>query len=839
MNFYLLNVLNKNYLLKLFVLLMFFSHSIQAQFNISGVVKDAKSLKPLPFASIKISPDKEIFTDIDGKFAISDAKKIDFIQVSYIAHLTSKFEIEDNNYYQIILFPNQKINVVDVEAIKIINKVIANKNQNNPEKRLKNFRFQSYNKLKISAALDSLKGNLDTIFVTKNNKKYFSKIDSSEYKFKKIIEKQHLFQTEKVSEVLFANKKLKENVIGIKMSGFRQPVYEILGFNLQSFSVYNNLYELFQTKYKNPISNDKKSDYSYKLLDTITINNRPTYAIYFKNRKKVNKSGLEGLLFVDSENFAVAKAIMRVKNVIDISGIHEYEYQEEEKLWFPKSQTFMIKKGKNSEDIKLFGGTFQFDSDLDDDNKIREKHSSDFVYLLSETTNSKIEFNKIFKIRKSAIAVDVKDDAVNKPEKFWNLYRKDSLDIRSQKTYQTLDSLVLKRKIEKRLLFGKKFINGFVPIGFVDIDLRKFVNFNNYEGFRLCIGGVTNEKLHKKFRIEGFTAYGTKDKDFKYNLGFAGRYGKFSNTWFGGSYTNDIQQIASTSFAIENKQFKLFDTDLFNFSSFYNYIKWRSFIETRIIPKTESIWEISHSMINPKFNYLYFANNQFYDSYRMTTAMVSLQWKPFSKYIQTPVGRIESEEGFPVFNIQLTKSLPGIIKNDFNFGKIDFKTSYERKFLNGQKTNLMFALGYAFGDVPITHLYNNSPNSLNKDKIIQRISIEGDNDFETMYLNEFFSNKYAFFEFRHGLKKFNITKKFKPTLVFITRMAIGNISKPDQHFGIQYKTLDKGYLESGIQLNQLFKGLGVSTFYRYGPNKLPDFEDNLAIRISYYLDLGF
>jgi Family of unknown function (DUF5686) len=839
MNFNFLYVLNKNLLLKLIVLLLLFTHSLQAQFNISGIVKDAKTLKPLAFATVKLETGKKIVTDIDGKFYIQEAIKLNFIDVSYVAHLSSKIDVNDGFYYQIILFPTEKVSVLKNEAIKIITKVIENKNNNNPETKFQNFRFKAYNKLIITANPDSLKGKIDSVFVTKNNQKYFSKLDSSEYKFKKIIGKQHLFHSEKVSEFLFKNKKLKEYVMGIKMSGFKQPVYEILGFNLQSFSVYDNIYVLLQTKYKSPISDDVVSDYSYNLLDTIAIDKRQCYAIYFKNRKKINQSGLEGLLYIDTQNFAVANAIMRVKNVIDISGIHNFEYLKEEKLWFPKSQIFKIVKGKNNEDIKLFGGTFQFDSDLDDNNKYREKHSSDYVYLLSETKNSEIEFNKIFNVRKAAIAVEVKEDATNKPEKFWNFYRKDSLDIRTQKTYQTLDSLVVKRKIEKRFLFGKKFINGFVPIGSVDLDLRKFINFNNYEGFRLCVAGITNEKLSRKFRIEGYTAYGIKDGDFKYNLGFAGRYGKFSNTWFGGSYTDDIQQIASTSFAIDSKQFKLFDTDLFNFSSFYNYTKWRTFVETRVIPKTESIWEISHSIINPKFNYLYKVNDRFYNVYNMTTALVSLQWKPFSRYIQTPVGRNEADEGFPIFNIQLTKSLPGIINNDFNFGKIDFKTSYEKTFLNGQKTNLMFALGYAFGDIPITHLYNNSPNSLNKDKIIQRISIEGDNDFETMYLNEFFSNKYAFFEFRHGLKKFNIAKKFKPTLVFITRMAIGNISKPEQHFGIEYKTLDKGYFESGIQINQIFKGLGVSTFYRHGPNQLSNFEDNLAIRISYFLDLGF
>ncbi|MBC7643366.1 MAG: hypothetical protein H7174_13705 [Flavobacterium sp.] len=121
---------------------------------------------------------------------------------------------------------------------------------------------------------------------------------------------------------------------------------------------------------------------------------------------------------------------------------------------------------------------------------------------------------------------------------------------------------------------------------------------------------------------------------------------------------------------------------------------------------------------------------------------------------------------------------------------------------------------------------------------MQRTTIEGDNDFETMYFNEFFSNKYAFFEIRHSLKKFDIAKKFKPYLVFITRTAIGDIDKPEQHVGIDYKTLTNGYFESGIQMNQLFKGLGISTFFRYGQNQLPKLEDNFALRISYYVDLG-
>jgi len=69
-------------------------------------------------------------------------------------------------------------------------------------------------------------------------------------------------------------------------------------------------------------------------------------------------------------------------------------------------------------------------------------------------------------------------------------------------------------------------------------------------------------------------------------------------------------------------------------------------------------------------------------------------------------------------------------------------------------------------------------------------------------------------------------------------MDMGNIKKPEQNVGVDYKTLNNGFFESGIELNQIFKGVGLSGFYRYGPNQLPKFEDNIAVKINYVLNLG-
>lgn len=829
--------------MKLFCFLsLFFTLSIQAQFQINGIVNDSSN-KPLPFATIKTSDSNSTITDIDGKFILAISPKTTFFTVSYVGFQTKTIVVTDNKkFYPVSLLQKSddlKEVVISNEnpALAVLKKVIANKKQNNPQRKLKSFEYKTYNKLTVTANPDSIDGRIDSSASYKNLDKKIINVDSSDYKFKEIISKQHLFQTEKISQYQFGNNKLKETVLGTKMAGFKQPVYEIIAFNLQSISIYDPKYELLETKYESPISNNALTDYNYKLLDTVSIKGRDTYMVYFKYKQK-RKSGLEGVLYIDRENFAIAKAVMRIKGVLDISGIHEFEYDAAEKIWFQSNTTFKIVKGKNDEDIKILGGTIQFDADSGEDVEQRKKVASDFTYLISESNSFDVHFNTSSVIKNPSLYIEIKDDANKKPESFWEAYRKENLDLKSQRTYLLLDSLSIEKRVEKRLGIGRKIINGFYPIGPVDLDLKKIISYNNYEGFRLGLGGITNDRFSKNFRLEAYTAYGTKDGTFKYSSGAGVLLDKTTNTWINAYYTDDVREIASTVFAVDKRVFKIYDPRPINISTFYEYSGWKTNVQTKIIPKTEAIVELSRNFIEPKFDYLFNLNGKLYSSYIMTTAMLSIVWAPFSDFMQTPTGRTESDKRFPRFTFQYTQTLPDVLDNDFNFGKIDFKTEYEKKYLNGQKTSLLLQGGYAFGDAPITHLYNTAPNNLTKETIVQRITFAGRNAFETMYFNEFFSSQYLFFQIKHGFDRITLFRKVRPSLVLVTRMVWGNMEKPEQHVGPTYKTLDKGFFESGIELNKIYKGFGLGGFYRYGPNQLARFDDNIAVKISYVLDLG-
>ena len=826
-------------------LLLLFSMVGQAQFHVEGIIKEATTQKPLPFASINIEGGNYSISDVDGKFHLTSKEKINRFNISYIGFTSITIEVEGQKKFYTVLLQSKSNDLSEVSvsnknlALGIIQKVIQYKAQNNPQQQLKSFECKSYNKLLITANPDSIDGRIDSLFIQKSIGKKFVEVDSSDYKFKKIISRQHLFQTEKVSQFQFNETGFKETIIGTRMAGFKNPIYEILAFNLQSFSIYDKQYELFETKYKSPISDHATSDYRFKILDSTFIQGRKTYMIYFKNKKKSKEAGLEGVLYIDTENYAIAKAIMRIKGLLDISGTHEFNYIREQKIWFPVHKIFKIVKGKNNYDLKILGETLPFDADDEKQSDDRKKVASDFTYLLSETNTFDIHYNVPLKIRNPYLFIEVKKNAPKQDETFWNLYRKDSLDARSQRTYIALDSLVAKQKIEKRLFLGRKVLNGYVPFGFFELDLRHLLSYNNYEGFRFGLGGKTSEQFSKIFRIDGYTAYGIKDGKYKYNLGFATRIGNQSSTWIGASYTDDVREIGSTSFAIDKRVFKIYDPRPINVSTFYGYRSWRLYFETKYIPKTESIGQISYARIEPKFDYIYKLNDQLYQNFNMTTAQFSMQWNPFSDYMQTEDGRLEVEKRFPKFTFQFTKTLPKWLENDFEFGKIDFRTEYEKKYLNGQKTSVLLQAGYAFGNVPLTHLYSTSPNSLTNDKVLQRLTIAGKNSFETMYFNEFFSSEYLTLQGKHAFKKVRFSRKIKPVFVLVSRMAWGDLAKKEQHIGFEYKTLEQGYFESGLEINQIFSGFGLAGFYRYGPNQLARFEDNLAIKLSFVWDFGF
>ncbi|WMI68625.1 hypothetical protein [Mangrovimonas sp. YM274] len=389
----------------------------------------------------------------------------------------------------------------------------------------------------------------------------------------------------------------------------------------------------------------------------------------------------------------------------------------------------------------------------------------------------------------------------------------------------------------RRRAFITNIGNGYFPTKYFNFDLRYLIKFNQYEGFRTGLGAITNDAFSNRYRVTGYLSYGFRDAKFKYSIGGGTRIRPRSNTWINVAYTDDLQETGSSTFLTDKRFFTIFQPRLLNIDLFHRFINRTISLEHRISPHLLSEIQLARTDVLPTYSYIFYIDDTSYHDFNLSTSIVSLQWSPFSRYEYVKDKLKELKKGFPQFTLQYTQSYKNLFGGDFNFLKLDFRSVYQLEHANNALTTVTMRAGIAKGKTPLTHLYHTYPNNITKETILQRFSVAGLNSFETMYFNEFFSDRFTTLQLKHFFKPFKITERYQPQLVLITRYALGDMNHIERHQNVTFGTLDKGYTESGVEINKLLFGFGLSFAYRYGAYHLPREEDNIAFKFTFNLTL--
>ncbi len=722
-------------------------------------------------------------------------------------------------------------------------KVLANKADNKITSILNSYQYYSYNKFIVSANSDSISGKIDSIFENKNGKKVFQRLDSTNYELQKYLKNHHLYITEKVSENLYKKgKNKKEIILGSKMAGFKTPLYEYLALDIERFSFYDKIYTVLGKRYINPLTNIGLRKYNFKIIDTVFNKGSEAYVIHYSQRKKKRRVGLEGLLYIDANSFSIQKGEVVLNGAIIVKIVQDYNYLPKYNLWFPNETTITIKKRKDTKDITILGGLI----DLSDDDKSEIEYSvvqsvvnniADFTYIISNTKNFDIKINEPVMITRAASTIEVSDDAANKGSRFWDTYRQESISEKALETYFFIDSISIAKDAERKFNIARKVVKGFYPTKYFDFELSQLVNFNSYEGIRMGLGLFTNHHFSNLFKLQGYTGYGFKDTKFKYHLAGDFRVNKSSNTWVGLGYTNDNNEAGKLEFLFDDTSFTLINPRNINISQFYNYKVYDFHVSADILPNVEAKLKLSNGTYKPLFNYQFFRDNVVYNTYNLTLSDFAVKWTPFSEYMNTPEGKIYVRKEFPKVTGQYRQGFHDVLNGDFSFSQFNIKVEQQFKFVN--KSSIVFLLegGLTFGSAPLSHLYNARPNYSYRNPWLKRFNFSGNNAFETMAFNEFISDRFFSLHGRYNLKPIELSQRFKPKISFITRYAFGTIDKPQHHIGLSFRKMNQGYFESGMVFNGLFKGFGLASFYRYGAYQNDRFSDNLAVKLTYVLNI--
>lgn len=683
------------------------------------------------------------------------------------------------------------------QADAIITKAIKIKKQNDPREALDTFVFDSYEKTVIT---DSLNGEF------------------------------HNFFSEKASTIQFTQtNRFAEKVIGYQLAGFKNPRYEVFAVNVQSRSFYDDDFVIFNTRYAGILSKRGMRNYDYFLDEEMENGD---YVIAFNPKNSKRTPGLTGTMILDRELLAIKNISVKINDGLNIILNQEYEYLEDFKVYLPKSRELFLDKGDADRKLSFFGGRISLGSI--EAEVLEEMVTRKFLYATTIMSNFRV--NEKFVIPLSDYAITFEPDANEQTLEFWSKYRVESLTSKDKRSFSELEKIVSAENIERRLGTINNFSIGYFSVSAFDFDLTYPVKFNNFEGLRLGLGGVTNAAFSKRFRLEGYGAYGFKDKDLKYGLGGGYLINPDKGAWVSITYNNDLEEVGNYAYLTDRRVYSLFEPRLVNITQFYKYRTTRANLEYRLTPQLLSELQVAHRRLDQTIPYRYILDGQEIRNYDISEATAAFRWSPSNKYLRAESDVVPIYEGSPIISAQVSQGVDGL-GGDLNFTKFGAKFFYRVDRLNKTATEILLEGNIAFGDLPITHLFHAFPNAPTKETILQRFSVAGVNSFETMFFGEFFSDQLFTAQLKHRLAPFNISKRFKPEMVFISRFAIGDIRNPEDHLDVAFGSLNQGFLESGFELNKLIFGFGTSLTYRYGGYHLPNWEDNIAFKFTFNLKL--
>ncbi len=842
------------------ILLILFSQVVYSQNRlISGKVLDSQSHQPLAFVSIGIEGTRQgTVSDIDGKFIIS-ASAQSALLISYVGYESLRILVSDLGKGLVTIELSQKSNEISEVVVRpginpahrIIKLAVANKPRNDPEQ-YETFEYETYTLAGLGAKFKNLKPS-DPEKLKKYREKQAKekakqalkakpisieklKEDSTMRKVGLDILKNYLIvnETHTLRQYLRPNLS-NEKVLATKLSGLDKSPMAMVPSNFQPFGFYTNFFTMTDGRvYESPLTNGAIRQYDFELLDTLIHETDSTFIISFIPKRGKNFEGLKGTLYINSDGYAIENVIAEPAEVNDKKLVFKLQqkYERVGGRWFPHQL--------NTEVVFSMVNT---NPDLGRvDSTTSQWTTRSYIYH--------VNFDKKFtKASFSGISQEIDSDARNKPESYWEQVRPDTLDSKAKKTYEAYKRMPerIKAKVNRRVNFLTDILlAGAFPVGkYLELPFEYlFSGVNRYEQFRLSAGLRTSANFSKKVVLDGYAGYGFGDNAFKYGFSTRLNFNQLQTNYFKIGFKQDLDEPANVT-----SVFKEYLPNLMAGNSLRQFMtsrldsvsRWSVELGLRPFRKTQlKLWGLTENRNPARYDY-YFLNEN--------------SQKLNRNFTNTEIGltlRLSSDEklnrmGSQIYATELPKRLillqasQGIaaMNGQLSFSKLQFQ--YTQNFiLRGLgQTSFRLEAAKVWGDVPYFQLFNGNGSHNDRGQFWIPYT------FQNMGLYEFLSDQYANLFISHDFGRLLYRNNFKysqPALSVHHSMGFGSLHSSNTQKGIAFGTLEKGYMESGVIVNNLIRfeyfktmywGFGVGAYYRYGPNALVENKQNWAFRMSF------
>lgn len=799
--------------------------------TISGRVLDSKNNQALPFVNITVAGmPYGTSSDLDGYFELKlDQDQAD-LEFSFIGYQKKLLPFSKDSQMPVTIRLTEKVDQLAEVTVfpglnpahRIIKNAVSNRSVNNPEN-LPGFSYETYGKFVVTINTDSLDTSLDTLELKDREGRDSLAIDSTNYQLNEFVEKQHLLFMETVTKrVYLKGKRDNEEVIASRMSGFKNPFFALINTQMQSFSFYDDYISIAGQEVLNPITPGSTARYFFLLRDTLYNNPEDTvFVISFRPKPNYGFEPMQGVLYINSSNWAIQNVIARPVETEGVQIEIEQKYKRlDERTWFPEQLNARIRFSN----VGLQGAA---------------PEATVRTYIQDVTIGESIKPKDI-----SRALVTVADDARENADDLLVKYRRDSLDLREERTYQFMDSISEAENLERGLDILISIAQGRIPLGKVDLILDRLIISNRYEGFRPGLEFRTNNRFSNWLQFGAYSGYGFKDMVWKYDLYTNITLNKHTNTKLIFGHRRDVLEAARQEFIQQpyrgfwqNSFREFFINQVDQITRSYAGLTWDPLGNLGF----KAMLHRETREFKKDYNYIPTdvtegLGNQF----NITEAVFSMRYAPKEEFVEAPgYGRVRLEQQFPIFYFQYTRGINGVLDGNLEYNKFDLLLHHQKNTLFLGNLDLVMVGGLVLEEVPYSKMYTGMSNMLNRDSWWDRMQLIADRySFETMRFNEFAYDRYIQLMFRQNFKTLLFRRDWiAPQIELVARGLWGDLASNAIHEGLTFKVPNKVYYEGGLELNNLINsgtsGFGLGFYYRFGPYSLPTFEENFAVKLSF------
>lgn len=790
----------------LFSLLFTLSFALQAQLKITGQILDNNN-EPLPYVNVYFTNTTNgTVTNFDGRFELFTTKKRGKIEISFVGYETQSLRYNPKKtYFKIVLTeasntldeiiivskPKKRLKKKENPAYRILKEIWSRKKKNG----LKLVKAYQYKKLQTT---EIGLNNLDSLFLKNIFKEEYKKvIDELPANDDGINYYIPLYISETVKNIYGNNiiNTEREDIEAEKNEGVSKQgfIFDRMSNTFNDLDIHQNNVMVLKKSFVSPISTTGFETYDYVLHDSIIVNKKKFYSIYFFPRRNGDLA-FEGNFLVADKNFSITKIKMRVHKDINLNFVRKLSFEKE---YIIKDDSIYLPK----KDIYI--GDFTF-TDKDESNKgLTIKKTSEY---------SKYKFDKEFSNAFYTESIlRYKPKQFNQTTQYW-----DSISNSSEKkdTYELINSVKNKKKIKQITGVLNTLSTGYINLG-SNFQFGQYWNTivkNSVEGLKIKLGFRTFKSPDDRFRLSGFFGYGTKDKRYKFGTEAKYLLSYKPRIAVGASYLNDIEQLGGKLLNTNGLNANVFDPNaLFSRGDnfFLSKVK-RTALKFNIEIKKNLNFGISvaHNVIesaSPKdFTVDYLdQNNKIQSVVTDVSTDIYIAYTPGRFQYGFGVEQKMGRNLFPSIVVNYHKGFKGLLNGTFNYDKIQVK--YNQPILLG-KLGLLIATvdaGKTFGTVPITLL---SPIPANQTYWITK------NTFSLMNYYDFVTDTYVSGHFEQHfngyiLNRIPFIKDLKLRSLITFKTIYGTIS--DENISINRSNIkytaptDKMYYEYGFGLENI------------------------------------